>query len=254
MAKVKLEQARELIKAKRYDEARKLLEGIDHPTANKWLAKLAEIAPAPSISVPTKNDEKKKQGGRLRGCLIIILLLVVVYGVIVQFNQFRQTTDNAAVSAGHTLAAAGVIAGITSEVTVSATITDTPRVEVSLTPSVTITDISERTQMPTSTIDFDALEATSNAMSEPIRADLAQVSGIDDIKLVSVLVLDDGPSVTIDIASTIDTQEFVEILLEAVQKSTPNIIQFRVTISSNDGINGTNWLWENGREWSSASW
>jgi 4a-hydroxytetrahydrobiopterin dehydratase len=33
-------QARELIKQKRFDEARAMLHSIDHPTAREWLAKL----------------------------------------------------------------------------------------------------------------------------------------------------------------------------------------------------------------------
>lgn len=35
--------AREAIKAKEYDKARKLLEGLEHPTAIAWLAKLDKI-------------------------------------------------------------------------------------------------------------------------------------------------------------------------------------------------------------------
>jgi hypothetical protein len=40
MAKERLQAAKELIQQKRYDEARRILEGIDHPTAEKWLAQL----------------------------------------------------------------------------------------------------------------------------------------------------------------------------------------------------------------------
>ncbi|MCK6580969.1 MAG: hypothetical protein L6Q98_22990 [Anaerolineae bacterium] len=40
-----LRVARELIKGKRYAEARDLLARVDHPTAAKWLAKLDELAP-----------------------------------------------------------------------------------------------------------------------------------------------------------------------------------------------------------------
>lgn len=46
MANERLAQARDLIKAKRYQEARQVLKVIaDHPTARTWLAKLDEIAP-----------------------------------------------------------------------------------------------------------------------------------------------------------------------------------------------------------------
>ncbi len=38
-------EARDLIKAKRYDEARRLLKKLDHPTATSWLQTLDTIAP-----------------------------------------------------------------------------------------------------------------------------------------------------------------------------------------------------------------
>jgi hypothetical protein len=46
-------QAHELIKDKRYDEARALLRQIDHPTAREWLAKLDKLAPEPPAPVPS---------------------------------------------------------------------------------------------------------------------------------------------------------------------------------------------------------
>lgn len=45
MSREAMLEARELIKAKRYDEARFILHSIDHPTAQEWLAKLDQIAP-----------------------------------------------------------------------------------------------------------------------------------------------------------------------------------------------------------------
>ncbi len=47
-----LEDARELLKQKRYEEAREILEEIDyHPTAQKWLAQLDEIEGPSSMSL-----------------------------------------------------------------------------------------------------------------------------------------------------------------------------------------------------------
>ncbi|MCC7449629.1 MAG: hypothetical protein IT324_19570 [Anaerolineae bacterium] len=45
MADERLAQARALIKAKQYQQARRTLTGVDHPAARAWLAKLDEIAP-----------------------------------------------------------------------------------------------------------------------------------------------------------------------------------------------------------------
>jgi hypothetical protein len=47
-------QARELIRDERYDEARVILRGIDHPKAKEWLAKLDEIAPP---AAPSPRDQ-----------------------------------------------------------------------------------------------------------------------------------------------------------------------------------------------------
>jgi len=40
-----MQQASQLIKQKRYDEARRILKAVDHPKAKEWLARLDSIAP-----------------------------------------------------------------------------------------------------------------------------------------------------------------------------------------------------------------
>ena len=53
-----LRQAGALIKQKRYEEARDILEGIaEHPTAQKWLAKLDEVAPKTKRKFQDDNDD-----------------------------------------------------------------------------------------------------------------------------------------------------------------------------------------------------
>lgn len=54
MVREQMERARELIKAKRYDEARAMLRAIDHPTAAKWLDKLDELDPPFAVDAPKK--------------------------------------------------------------------------------------------------------------------------------------------------------------------------------------------------------
>src|SRR5688572_6498153 len=51
MSKVKMQAASELIKEKRYDEARALLEQVDHPTAREWLHKLDQLSPSKRIRI-----------------------------------------------------------------------------------------------------------------------------------------------------------------------------------------------------------
>lgn len=43
-----MQRARDLIKARRYDEARAILVTVDHPVAHQWLDRLDQIAPADS--------------------------------------------------------------------------------------------------------------------------------------------------------------------------------------------------------------
>lgn len=45
MSNEKMIEARDLIKAKRYAEARTILKTVNHPTAHQWLKKIDEIAP-----------------------------------------------------------------------------------------------------------------------------------------------------------------------------------------------------------------
>lgn len=68
-----LEKARALIQAKRYNEARRLLVQIDHPTADKWLTRLDEIAP---VTTRSNGNLILMVAG---GLVIISLLLLVVF-------------------------------------------------------------------------------------------------------------------------------------------------------------------------------
>lgn len=102
MSKAKLEAARELIREKRYDDARRLLEGIDHPTAREWIAKIDErqAPPAPPV----------KKASRTSGCLAILILGVLIWGIDAVNKQTQGTITDAARGAGEQLATAGLIA------------------------------------------------------------------------------------------------------------------------------------------------
>ncbi len=50
-------QARELIKQKRFDDARAMLHTIDHPAAREWLAKLDRIAP---VQAPPRHRAPRR--------------------------------------------------------------------------------------------------------------------------------------------------------------------------------------------------
>jgi hypothetical protein len=79
-----LEKAQALIKAKKFNDARAILITLDHPTADKWLARLNEIsANAPQTVVV---QESKKSGGCLRNTLALIGLFVVCSVVFAMAN------------------------------------------------------------------------------------------------------------------------------------------------------------------------
>lgn len=72
MSTVKLQAAREYIQEQRYDDAARLLRGIDHPTARRWLARIDAIQAA-----------RKPRGMRLKlallGAGILFLLGTALY-------------------------------------------------------------------------------------------------------------------------------------------------------------------------------
>ncbi|MCD4685779.1 MAG: hypothetical protein K8S97_07570 [Anaerolineae bacterium] len=63
MAQEQMERARALIKAKRYAEARAILMGIDHPTAQQWLAKLDELD-SPFAEEPSSKGRRGRRQQR----------------------------------------------------------------------------------------------------------------------------------------------------------------------------------------------
>lgn len=91
MSKAKFTAARELIREENYHEARLILRSMpDHPTAQKWLARLDEIAPEPEpqlqpdvhAQIQSALDERDRQqrrrqwvGCALRGCLPLLFIL-----------------------------------------------------------------------------------------------------------------------------------------------------------------------------------
>lgn len=100
MSKAKMEAARELIREKRFDEARAILRTIDHPTARQWLGKIEQMAPAdrPAAVVPpvvaavpvasavtkeqdqyfARQNRRARRSRILRGLGLILLGLLVI--------------------------------------------------------------------------------------------------------------------------------------------------------------------------------
>lgn len=91
MSKAKLVAARELIKEKKYNEARILLKSIDDPIAQDWLSKLDKIAP----------DKKKPQS--LLGIVGLALVFVVLVTVLVFVVVGRGNPNTIAMVVGVTV-------------------------------------------------------------------------------------------------------------------------------------------------------
>jgi len=73
--------AKNLIQQRRYDEARAILKTIQHPTSQKWLAKLEQIHP----------EKKSESPKRRRVWLIVggIVGLLIIWGLI--YNTFERS-------------------------------------------------------------------------------------------------------------------------------------------------------------------
>ncbi|GEM_PF-3756843 len=100
--KEQLSKAKKLIQNKRYDEARQILQSIDHPIAEKWLAKLDNISPSspttPSQSLPKHTSSNQGRGsvietfglhkGEMTRSLLMLLVGIIAF---IGFFLFEMT-------------------------------------------------------------------------------------------------------------------------------------------------------------------
>lgn len=93
MSKAKFDAARELVRERKYTEARAILRTIDHPQATAWLAKIDQIDPPkvapinpiePLKAKPVKRSKRKY----LYGCLFVALIGLAATGL--WFRQYAQ--------------------------------------------------------------------------------------------------------------------------------------------------------------------
>jgi hypothetical protein len=80
MLKEKFAVAKAFIDDKQYGEARTILKTIDHPTADKWLAKLDEIAPEEVVVEKGANPLRKmsKKYWAIAGAVLLVIVIVFV--------------------------------------------------------------------------------------------------------------------------------------------------------------------------------
>jgi len=133
MSQVKFQAARELIREKRYAEARMLLESIDHPTAKLWLKKLDKLAP-----------ERKVNKNRKITVISVTLAVLIVAVLGIGISILRSPRGETIVAALPTLLELPTLIP-TSTSTLTATYTET------LPPTQTPTDTAVPTLTSTST-------------------------------------------------------------------------------------------------------
>lgn len=93
----RLIQARDLIKDKRYAEARQLLKSINHPKAKEWLAKLDTIDPPPAPSPQRSRTSSGPSWAIVVGALLIGIL--IGGGLVYVLAPPADDTDNSTTSA-----------------------------------------------------------------------------------------------------------------------------------------------------------
>src|SRR5262245_30993554 len=87
MLKEQFEEAKALIQAKKYGEARSLLETINHPRAQEWLQKL-EVMEAKAMS--RRNYQRGKEWLVLIAILVGIFWLGIGYFALTRFDRGLQ--------------------------------------------------------------------------------------------------------------------------------------------------------------------
>ena len=94
MSERQLREAQQLIKQKRYAEAREILERIDHRIAYDWLVRIDEVAPAPLKPLPMPNQDHGCMRFIWLGLLGCIAVLVVLVATTAPLTQESNVTDN----------------------------------------------------------------------------------------------------------------------------------------------------------------
>lgn len=88
MSKTKLITARELIKEKKYNEARAILADVDDPTAKKWLREIDKIAPRKLYSLQRTPSQSLVAGVSSTVIIATISIMLFVTFFIAVYGAF----------------------------------------------------------------------------------------------------------------------------------------------------------------------
>jgi ABC-type lipoprotein release transport system permease subunit len=89
MSNEKMERARILMKVEQYDQARALLETVEHPSAHEWLAKIDDLELGDSFTAHVQP--KPKSMGYL---MSFIALVAGVVSIIIMFGLIMGTISD----------------------------------------------------------------------------------------------------------------------------------------------------------------
>lgn len=187
----KLEQARALLKAKKYAQARKLLETIKHPTAKKWLERLDEREASGKVVV------KKR---RRSGCFWVVIgvLGLFICSVIGRAAGLLPTTEErlaTRTAEAFSVALEGTqtqmalptdTTTFTPTVTLTSTEGPSPTPSLTLTETPTITFTPERTAAPTATITDTPLPEPDAYEAHRLSRWLYRQEGVNAVEVVEV--------------------------------------------------------------------
>jgi len=219
-----MQQAQQLIKSGKYDEARSILERIDavidNPTVKKWLAKLDQIAPKyvfddlefPEVS---KSKPQKRHGIAwwvavllFGSCGLIIVLAFIAQGLgITPSPEERNATQTVAASTQiaaqsfATMTATLFTPTMTISPSATPTITDTvpPSATATITNTVRPTDIPTITPSPTITntaIPTNTLAPTATASLDQIVNEITTHVVVGDV--LDITISEFVPSLNIE--------------------------------------------------------
>lgn len=150
MSKQKMLAARELIKEKRYPEARAILKTIDHPTAREWLAKLDEVAPEKKESRLGTLLLPRRGRSRLYWIGFTIFACMMLYMCSIFGQTIGIIPTVAELNATRTLEASTQVAANATEEAVRQMTADAQATIIALTPPTATATITD-TPLPTNT-------------------------------------------------------------------------------------------------------
>lgn len=230
MSKSQLAAAKMLIEEKRYDEARALLETIDHPTATKWLKQLDKVAPS--------AGPKKKRRMSWRAYILVAAMFACIGVYLIGSNPEAAERRNAT-STARAVAALGTEDAQNSA---QGQITQTAAAEMTPSATFTATTPATITNTPLPSASHTSVPPTTISNTAKLEMVFSAVSGVESVDVINVT----GNIVYAEIivAPGSNTESMANALRQATYSTLARAdIEFSVIL--NDRKSATDYLWSN---------